>query len=419
MIVQGDIIYTKNKDWVEVVENGYLSIRNGLVEGVYETYDGDETVVDHRGCLIMPPFVDMHLHANQFANCGLGNSKELLVWLERYTYPEEVKFKDLEYAKEIYQAVLNRLWACGSLRSVVYASLYTEATDLFFQLAMKSGLSVYVGKVNMDRNTPEYYRESTEESIKGTRRLLEKYGTGDLVKPIITPRFVPHCTTESMDGQGALAKEFGVPVQSHINESVGEIQWVAKLHPEASTYSDVYDQHGLFGEHGKSIMAHAIYNEESELELMKRRGVYPIHCPESNANLTSGIMDVKGFLEAGYPVALGSDISGGHHLFLPAQMVLAMQLSKMKARLTGDLSRVLSLSEAYFMATKSGGSFFGQVGSFESGYEGDFLVVDTTGIMAPREERAAMERFEKFIYIGGPENIIARYIRGSKVEKPF
>lgn len=420
MVVKGNILFTKNKDQFEILENGYLVIQQGLVVETTKEYTGNEPILDHSGRLIIPPFVDLHLHANQYANCGLGNEEELLVWLEKYTFKEEVKFKDPAYAETIFKIVLNRLWECGSLRSVVFASLYTETTALMFELALQSGLSLYVGKVNMDRNSAEYYMESTEESIRGTQEIIDRYaGVSDLVKPIITPRFVPHCTVESMDGQGKMAKKFGVPVQSHINESLKEINWVKKLHPHSNSYAGVYEEHGLFGEFSKSIMAHAIYNTKEEMELMKKRGVYPVHCPESNANLMSGIMEVKEMLEADLPVSMGSDISGGHHLYLPAQMVLALQLSKMKARLENELHKALTFSEVFYMATKSGGSFFGQVGSFEPGYEGDFLVVDPQSIMVPQEKRSPLEQLEKFIYIGSSDNIIERYIRGNKVEKPF
>ena len=419
MIVKGDIIYTPDPSTFQVIENGYLFIEDGRIAGVAQDYHGQEEVLDRSGSLILPPFVDLHLHANQFANCGLGYGEELLGWLKKYTYPEEVRFKDLGYAETIYKLVLNQLWAGGSLRSVVYASLYEEATDLYIRLAQEAGLGAYVGKANMDRNSAPFYIETTEESIRGTENLISRYGDGDLVRTIITPRFVPHCTTESMEGQGKLAKETGTPVQSHINESLAEIRWVKELYPDAPHYSGVYDSFGLFGEHGKAIMAHCIYNEPAELELMKKRGIYPVHCPESNANLTSGIMDVKGMLAAGLPVSLGSDISGGQHLYMPYQIVLAIQLSKMKARMEGDLSKALEFSEVFYMATKSGGSFFGSVGSLEEGYEGDFLVVDTSSLLVPGEERSPLERLEKFIYIGSSEQIKERYIRGKALEKPF
>lgn len=419
MVIKGDIIFTKKKDKFEIYENGFLIIEDGKVKRIQQEYEGKEKVIDRTGNLIIPTFVDLHLHANQYANCGLGNDVELLTWLEKYTYPEEVKFKDLTYAEEIFKEVLNKLWEAGSLRSVIYASLYKEASELMFKLVIESGLSAYVGKVNMDRNTPDFYIESTEDSIKFSEELIRKYKDNELVKPIITPRFVPHCTDKSMEGQGQLAKKYNVPVQSHMNESLAENPWVIELHPEYKNSTEVFEKYGLFGSNSKTIMAHCIHNTKEELELMKMRNFYPVHCPESNANLTSGIMDVKGMLEAELPVSIGSDISGGHHIFIPNQIVLAIQLSKMKARMEDDLTRVLSLSEVFYMATKSGGSFFGETGSFEEGYSADLLVIDTTSIMSPREVRSSIERFEKFLYIGTPDNIIERYLHGRKIERPF
>lgn len=419
MVIKGDILFTKNKDDFEIYENGFLIIEDGKVKAVQQEYLGTEEVIERTGNLILPTFVDLHLHANQYANCGLGNDEELLTWLEKYTYPEEVKFKDLAYAEEIYKEVLTKLWEAGSLRSVIYASLYKEASDLMFKLTIESGLSAYVGKVNMDRNTPDFYIESTEDSINFSEDLIKKYKDNELVKPIITPRFVPHCTVESMKGQGELAKEYDVPVQSHMNESLAENAWVTQLHPEYKTSTEVFEKYGLFGSSSKTIMAHCIHNTKEELDLMKKRNFYPVHCPESNANLTSGIMDVKGMLEAGLPVSIGSDISGGHHIFMPNQIVLAIQLSKMKARMEDDLSRVLTLSEVFYMATKSGGSFFGKTGSFEEGYSADFLVIDTKSIMAPREVRTPVERLEKFLYLGSQNNITEKFLQGKKIDRPF
>ena len=421
MIVRGDIIFTKEATKFTIFEDSYLLIDEaGKIEGIVQEIETGREYTDHRGKLIIPSFVDLHLHANQFANCGLGNDEELLGWLEKYTFKEEVKFKDLDYAGEIYKQVLNRLWEAGSLRSVIYASLYTKTTSLLFDLALESGLSSYIGKVNMDRNVPEYYSETTEESLAGTREIIERYGQiSQLIKPIITPRFVPHCTSESMAGQGKLSIEYNVPVQSHINESKKEIEWVKSLHPEALNYSSVYDEYDLFGEKAPALMAHCIHNTKEEIELMKKRQVYPVHCPESNANLSSGIMAVKKMLEEGLPVSLGSDISGGHHLYLPYQMVLAIQLSKMKGRLEDDMSHVIGLPEAIYMATKSGGSFFGKTGSFETGYSADFLVINTDSLMNIKEERSIKEKLEKFIYIGSAANIEARYLEGKLLEKPF
>lgn len=416
MIVKGDILYSKNKDQIEVVEKGYLIIEDGVVQGVYNKlmpkHEGKK-IVNYEGKLIIPPFVDLHLHATQYANCGLGTDVELLAWLEKYTYPEEKKFKDKAYRKAIYKELIRNLWKGGSLRSVIFGSLYKDATEDLMDMLIESGLSAYVGKVNMDRNCPDSYRETTLKSLEDTEAFIVKYkGKSDLVKPIITPRFAPHCTEESMAGQGQLAEKYMVPVQSHINESLGEIEWVKELYPESKSYSHVYDTYGLFGSSVKTIMAHVIFNKETELELMDNRHIYPVHCPESNANIISGIMDAKRLLERGLPVSLGSDISAGHHLYMPFQIVLAIQLSKMRARIEDDLSKILTFSEAFYMATKSGGSFFGKVGSFEPGYEGDFLVVDTDKILTKGEIRDPLERLQKFIYIGNQKAIKERYLRG-------
>ncbi len=425
-IVKGDIIYTSEKERYDVFDSSYLVIENGIIVGVYdelpEKYKNQiitEKIIDRSGHLIIPAFTDLHLHAPQYANRGLGTDKELMEWLSTYTFPEEEKFSDIKYAEKIWKRLINELWQVGSLRSVIFSSIHEEATDKLMEMFIKSGLSAYIGKVNMDRNTNETYWESVEEGMESTKRLIEKYkDKSEHVKFIITPRFAITCSSESLFRQGEMSEKYNIPVQSHLNESFGEIQFTMSLFPEYESYSHVYEGYNLFGKKTPAIMAHCIHNREKEIDMMKKGNIYPVHCPESNANLISGVMDVRMFLDEGFPVSIASDISGGHSLFLPRQMVLAVQLSKVKARFEEDLSRVIRNSEAFYMITKNPGSFFGKVGSFEPGYKGDFLVLNVDSLV-DMKELTTIEKLEKWLYIGSKENIRERYLEGEKIEEPY
>ncbi len=423
MIIKGDIIYTKEKDRYRVHENSYLITENGSVEGIYkeipEKYQ-NEKVINREGKLIVPVFTDLHLHAPQYLNRGLGTDKELMEWLKIYTFPEEEKFKDLEYAEKVWKKLINDLWECGSLYSVIFSSIHEKATEKLMELFMKSGMSAYIGKVNMDRNTNETYFEDVEKGMEVTERLIRKYeDTSERVKMIITPRFAITCNEDSLKKQGELSEKYGIPVQSHLNESFGEIEFTMSLFPEYDNYSDIYNKNNLFGKKEACIMAHCIHNKKEEIEIIKKNNIYPVHCPESNANLISGVMDVRDFIDSDIPVCIASDISGGHSLFLPRQIVLGVQLSKIKARFENDLSKVIKNSEAYYMATKNPGSFFGKVGSLETGYDASFLIVNTSDFIMDIEERTVVERFEKWLYIGSEKHIEERYHKGIKIEKPF
>ncbi len=421
-IIRGDIIYTAEKEKYNVCDDGYLIIEKGEILGVYDKLPEkylEEEIIDRRGKLIIPSFTDLHLHAPQYANRGLGTDKELMEWLSTYTFPEEEKFSDIVYAEKIWKRLINDLWKCGSLRSVVFSSIHEEATDKLLEMFIESGLSAYVGKVNMDRNTNETYWEPVEKGMKSTEKLIRKYeDKSGKVKTIITPRFAITCCSESLMEQGKLSEKYEIPVQTHLNESFGEIDFTMSLFPEYKNYSDIYEKHNLFGRREAAIMAHCIHNTEEEVELMKQNRIYPVHCPESNANLISGIMDVRRLMDEGLPVCIASDISGGHSLFMPRQLVLAVQLSKMKARFENNLSKVVKNSEAFYMSTKNPGSFFGKIGSFEEGYKGDFLVIDVDDI-SDMKELTTVEKFEKWLYIGSENDIVERYLEGKKIEKPY
>lgn len=420
LVLHGDIIFTSNMDRFEVYEDSYIIVENGVVVKIMKDLDEsykDYKIEDHSGKLIIPGFSDTHLHAPQYPNRGLGMDKELIPWLNTYTFPEEAKYSDLDYAKNVYRNLIKDLWTEGTTRSAVYSSVHLNSTKLLMDMFMESGLGAYVGKVNMDRNSSEDLNESTEKSIADTEDLLKEYAKkSDLVKPIITPRFLPTCTDDLLKALARLAVEYDVPVQSHLNENSSEVEWIKELYPDSISYSGVYDDFELFGQK-KTIMAHCVYNNDEEIELMAKNGVYASHCPHSNFNLSSGMMPVRKFLDKGVNIGLGSDISGGHTLRMPDVILGAIHQSKMNW-LSDKALKPLSTSEAFYLGTKGGGSFFGKVGSFEEGYEFDALVIDLENLMVGKS-LSTEEKLQKFLYIGNSENIIHRYVRGNKIEKPI
>jgi guanine deaminase len=252
--------------------------------------------------------------------------KELIPWLNTYTFPEEAKFKNIEYAKIVYEKFISDLINKGTTSSVIYATIHKESTLLLMDLLNESKLRAYVGKVNMDRNTTEDLCEETDRSLRDTEDIILAT-MGKNVKPIITPRFVPSCTPELMRGLADLANKYDIPVQSHLSENTNEVEWVKKLHPEIKNYASVYDEFGLFGQ-TKTIMAHCIYTTDEEIKLMSERGVFAAHCALSNYNLSSGIMPVRKYLDYGVKVGIGSDISGGNTLSIPQSIVSTIKASK-------------------------------------------------------------------------------------------
>ena len=426
-VYKAHILFTKEKDHFEVLENGYVLVEDGIVKGVSSNlreldYEGAK-VTDFGNKLLIPAMNDMHVHAPQVHNQGVAMDLELLPWLQNYTFPEESKYADVAYAERMYRRFIHTQWLFGTMRSVVFATVHTDSTRKLMHLYQEAGMGAMVGKVAMNRNCPDALCEDVDAYIEGQESLIAEANFSlftlhsslpPLVRPIITPRFVPSCTPELLKACGELAGKYQLPVQSHLSENVSEIAWVAELEPESENYGDAYNRYGLFGQ-TPTIMAHCVWTHGKELELMKRNGVMVAHCPTSNFNIASGMAPIRTFLDEGVPIGLGSDISGGHDLNMFRMLVYAIQVSKMQYQQNHD-KPFLTLPEIFWIATKSAGSFFGKVGSFEPGYEFDALVIDDS-VLYP-SEYSLLHRLERFIYVGDDRQIVHRFCRGQEVSEP-
>lgn len=419
-ILKGNIVYSKNMEGLSVSEHSYLVCRDGVVEGVYQTLPfklGGYPIRDYGDCLIIPGLVDLHIHAPQYSFRGLGMDMELLEWLETNTFPEEAKFESVEYAQKAYRIFVDNLRKGATTRACIFATVHRPATLLLMDMLERSGLSTMVGKVNMDRNCPDYLCEETEESAVETVEWIKdvlhrKYAN---TRPILTPRFTPSCTDELMDDIKMIQMRYGLPLQSHLSENPSEVAWVKELCPWSEFYGDAYDHFGLFGADCPTVMAHCVYSDDAEIERMKENGVFIAHCPESNMNLASGIAPVRRFLEEGLHVGLGSDVAGGSTESIFASMRHAIQASKLRWRLQDDSLRPLTAEEVFYMATKGGGEFFGRVGSFEPGYEFDAVVLDDSRLGHP-QQLDVKSRLERMIYFSDDREIRAKYVKGKEID---
>ena len=422
-IYKAHILFTKERSRFEVIENGYVAVDDGgRVTGVAANLasldaEGAE-VTDFGDRLLIPAMSDLHVHAPQYRNQGIAMDLELLPWLQTYTFPEEMKFADTGYAERMYRRFVRDLWRFGTMRASVFATSHTDSTRLLMHLFQEAGMGALVGKVAMNRNCPEGLQEPVDEMVEGYETLVAEFGTGHasspLVRPIVTPRFIPSCTPAMLQACGELAARYQLPVQSHLSENKAEIAWVQELEPESTCYGDAYDRYGLFGQ-TPTVMAHCVWSEGEELALMKRRDIVVAHCPTSNFNVASGMAPVRLFLDEGVRVGLGSDISGGHDLSIFRMMVYAIQVSKMHYQQNHERP-FLTLSEAFWIATKSAGSFFGRVGSFEPGYDFDALVIDDSDLN--HDNYSLLERLERYIYLGDDRQIVHRFCQGKEIGEP-
>lgn len=418
--IRGTVCFSTDSQNLTCLENAFIVCQDGRTVGVFPElpaqFEGIP-VEDVGDQLIIPGMNDLHLHAPQYAFHGMYMDLELLEWLNQVTFPEEARYADLSYAEKAYSIFAEDLRQSATTRASIFATLHVEATELLMDLMEKTGLKTYIGKVNMDRNgTADLQEKSAVVSAGDTVRwLTDTAGKYENVKPILTPRFTPSCTDELMNALAELQRTYRLPVQSHLSENQSEIAWVHELCPNTSFYGEAYDQFGLFGSPDcPAIMAHCVYSSDAEIVLMKKRGVFVAHCPQSNTNLSSGIAPVRHYLEEDLHIGLGTDIAGGHSLSMLRAIADAIQVSKLRWRLVDDSLKPLSLEEAFYMATMGGGAFFGKVGTFLEGYEFDALILDDRGLRHP-QPLTARERLERLIYLSDDRCITGKYVSGNKI----
>lgn len=422
--IKGDICFCKTKDQWTTMKNAYAVCENGISQGVFAQLPAQYAhfpVYDFTGKLIIPGLVDLHMHAPQYAFRGMGMDLELMDWLGQQTFPEEAKYADLPYADKAYTIFADNIKHSATSHACLFATQHRAATELLMDRMEQTGMISFVGKVNMDREAPDNLRESSAEtSAQETLRwLYEIAGKYQRTKPILTPRFIPSCTPELLAKLQIIQQEYKLPVQSHLSENTGEIAFVHELCPDARFYGDAYDAYGLFGrQHPKehtypAIMAHCVHSTEEEIKLLRDNGVFVAHCPASNTNLSSGIAPIRRYLENHMHVGLGSDIAGGHTESILRAVCDAVQVSKLYWRLVDDGAVPLTFCEAFYLATKGGGAFFGSVGSLERGYDFSAVVLDDSSLRHPfaltipqRLERAAYSALDAY-------GICAKFVSGT------
>ncbi|KAM5348440.1 hypothetical protein ACJ41O_008264 [Fusarium nematophilum] len=385
------------------------------------------------------PHLDSHVHAPQYPNVGIFGKTTLLDWLEKYTFPLESSLKDLAKARRVYASCVRRTLAHGTTTAAYYATIDVAATNLLADLCLEIGQRALVGRVCMDNPDvcPAYYRdESAEESLEKTQQTIRHVQNIDpefkLVSPILTPRFAPSCSSESMKGLAEIQKELDLPVQTHISENDGEIALVARMFPKSGSYAKVYDDHGLLTP--RTILAHAVHLTEAEAQLVAKRGSKVSHCPCSNSSLTSGAARVRWMWDKGITVGLGTDMSGGYS---PSVLEAARQAALVSRHVAMGLGAAdpdkerskLTVEEVLYLGTRGGAEVVGlggRVGGFEEGMEWDAQLIGLGSVddegMADSDGNVDMfgwesweERIAKWLFNGDDRNVKKVWVRGRLV----
>ena len=418
-ILSGDIVYAESPEKLTVLEQHYLIVRHGLVETICsvvpEEYKGIE-VEEYVRNLIIPAFSDLHVHASQYAQRGVGMDLLLSDWLNQYTFPQEAKFADPDYAKQNYDAFVEDLIRHGTFHVNAFATIHRQAADYLFGRLEEKGLYAYVGKVNMDCHSPSYLIETTNKSLKETEKFLDEHQqAAGHVRSIIVPRFAPTCSEALLKGLGKLAARYQVGVHTHLVESKWEAAEALRLFPGYHSDAEIYERNGLM-DNGPSVFAHVIFPTDEDIRILKKHRSIAVHCPDATANIIAGIMPLASMADSGIRIAAGSDIAGGHGIAVYRQIARAVQLSKLKELYEPEVGRTITLARAFYHATKEGGSLFGKVGSFEEGYHFNALVI--RNMEDPWRRLSPGEQLERFCYTGDDRDILARYLDGEKIECP-
>jgi len=424
-LLHGTFIHTVDGK-LEVLENSYIAVENGLIKSITkEKPEGkfDEIFEAKTNQIILPGLIDTHIHAPQYVFAGCGFDLPLLEWLNKYTFPAESKFSDVEHAKRVYEAVVDKTLAHGTTTACYFATIWTESSYLLADICRKRGQRAFVGKVSMDRNSPDFYVETTADAIEKAGKFADSFSDkDDIVQAVVTPRFVPTCTPELMKALGEISKKHGgMLIQSHVSENLGEIEWVKSLHPECPDYTSVYDEFNLLND--KTILAHGIHLTDNEIKLLAKKGAAIAHCPSSNFMLYSGIADVRKLIDAGVKVGLGTDVAGGPSPSIIDAMRNALICSRsnlFQHRKEGKEYKPLETADVLSLATERGAkalSIDDKVGNFKVGKQFDAIVADmTAGVCDCFCDETPSDLLDKFVQRADDRNIIRVYVRGKLVK---
>ncbi len=417
-----DPFYVPEVDSVRYLEDGLLVIENGKVKdfGPYEELKDRYANLDaiaYPDKLIMPGFIDTHIHYPQTAMVA-AYGEQLLEWLSKYTFPTEAKFKDKSYAQEIAQIFLEELLKNGTTTALVFAAVFPESVDAFFEEAQKRNLRMIAGKVMMDRNAPDFLLDTAQSSYLETKALIEKWHKKERLLYAVTPRFAITSTDEQLSLAGKLLAEYpDVYLHTHLSENVNEVQFVAELFPNSQGYLDAYDQVGLVKE--RSVFAHGVQLTDAEFKRLSEAKAAISFCPTSNLFLGSGLFKLHKAKSTETPVkvGLGTDIGAGTSFSL-------LQTANEAYKVVQLQGEKLSSFKALFLATLGGAKALyleDKLGNFDMGKEADFVVLDpkATTPMALRNENFPAQSLDDFadnvfavMMMGDDRAVKATYIMG-------
>lgn len=406
-------------DHARYIEDGVLLIDEGKIVGLFPWQEGDPrleeswSLLDYRGKVILPGFIDSHIHFPQAEIIG-AYGEQLLEWLQRYTFPAESQYGDVNYATRMADFFLRQLLSNGTTSAMVFATVHPESVDALFTAAERLGMRLIAGKVMMDRNAPDNLVETAESSYRQSRDLIRRWHGRGRLGYAITPRFAPTSTPQLLAEAQRLRQEFpDVWLQTHLSENPQEVAWVRELYPDRDNYLDVYHHYQLTGR--RSVFAHAIHLDEQEWDCLHHTHSSVAFCPSSNLFLGSGLFRLQQSWRKGVRIGIGSDVGAGTSFCLLQTLGDAYKV--------GQLQQYrLSAAEAFYHATLGGACALdleSEIGNFAVGKTADFVVIDpaVTALQHLRDSKCQdiMERLFMLMTLGDDRNVAATWVNGRPV----
>ena len=405
-------------DQVRYLEDGILITEQGKIRWFGTWNDAQDhlpiniEIQHYPEQLIIPGMIDTHIHFPQTEMVG-AYGEQLLSWLNTYTFPTEIQFKDKAYASEIAKFFVNELLKNGTTTALVFCTVHPESVDALFEAAEQHQMRLIAGKVMMDRHAPEALCDSADSSYDDSKALIEKWHGQGRALYAITPRFAPTSTPEQLERAGQLKAEYpDVYVHTHLSENKDEIAWVKDLFPEQKGYLDVYHHYGLTG--NRSVFAHCVHLEDAEWQCMHETESAIAFCPTSNLFLGSGLFPLNKTWQQQVKVGLGTDVGAGTSFSLLQTVNEAYKVQQLQ----GDK---LSAYESLYHATLGGAKALDlddKLGNFNVGKEADFVVLNIkpTALQQLRQSRSKSLEDSLFALftMGDDRNVEATYIYGQK-----
>ena len=368
-----------------------------------------DQVHDVRPGLILPGFVDTHIHYPQMNIIG-SYGRQLMDWLENYAFPAELAFASIEYAQQQAQVFMQRLLECGTTTALTFTTVHPHATDALFNAAAAINARMIAGKVLMNRNAPDDLLDQDDGQVQNEALLEKWHGHGRLAYAI-TPRFAITCTQQQLQAAGELvARHPDVYVHSHIAEHPDEIAATMALFPEAADYTDVYARHGLLTDH--AVFAHGIHLSDTEMQRFASAGASIAFCPSSNLFLGSGLLELERLQSFGVGMGVGSDVGGGTSFSLLSTLGDGYKVSQLNNHSWHPL-------QAFYAITTGGAEVLhlqDRIGRIEAGYEADIVVLaPAPGSMLEQRVEAATsldETLFAYMWLGADHGVAETYVAG-------